>query len=201
MFKFHKFLGVVMVVCLLLAAVPLALAQENTENKVIAVTLGDFNISMPSSLLAGTVAFEVTNNGDVEHNFKIEGQGLEESFETNLQPGESGMLEVNLEPGTYQVYSPAGDDVNQGMTLEVTVMEAEGDDTMTDAGAEETAEGQAAETAAEAAAAETPAPETPATLPQTGELNFPWTEMRLVGAGIVFVIGGLGLALIVRRKS
>lgn len=201
MFKSHKFFGLVMVVFLLLAAVPLALAQENTENNIIEVILSDFNISMPSSLSAGTVAFEVTNDGDVEHNFKIEGQGIEESFETNLQPGESGMLEVNLEPGTYQVYSPANDDVNQGMTLELTVMEAEGDDTMTDAGAEETAEGQAPETAGEAAEAETPAPETPAALPQTGELNFPWTETLLVGAGIVFVIGGLGLALIVRRKS
>lgn len=201
MFKFHKFFGLVMVLFLLLAAAPLALAQENTDNNVIEVTLGDFNISMPSSLPAGTVAFEVTNDGNVEHNFKIEGQGIEESLETNLQPGESGMLEVNLDPGTYQVYSPANDDVNQGMTLEVTVMEAEGNDTMTDAGAEQATEGQTEETAAGATEAETSAPETPTTLPQTGELIFPWTETLLVGAGIVFVIGGLGLAWIVRRKS
>lgn len=200
MFKFYKFFGLVMVVFLLLAVVPLALAQENTENNVIEVILSDFNISLPSSLPTGTVAFEVTNNGDVEHNFKIEGQGIEESFETNLQPGETGMLEVSLESGTYQVYSPANDDVNQGMTLEVTVMEAEGDDTMTGAGAEQTTEGQTEETAAGATEAETPAPETPTTLPQTGNLIFPWAEMLLVGAGIVFVIGGLGLAWIVRRK-
>ena len=102
-----------------------ALATELVE-----VSLSQWNIDMPSTLsLAdtgrnpGQFIFEVTNDGTVEHNFEIEGQGVEQAFETNLQPGETRTMTVTLQPGTYHVYCPIGNHAEMGMELQLTVTE------------------------------------------------------------------------------
>ncbi|MEW6750115.1 MAG: hypothetical protein AB1505_03960 [Candidatus Latescibacterota bacterium] len=70
----------------------------------VEVELTDFTIEMPASVPAGPVEFVVTNTGNVEHNFEIEGQGIEEEFGSDLQPGEMKTMRLDLEPGTYEVY-------------------------------------------------------------------------------------------------
>jgi uncharacterized cupredoxin-like copper-binding protein len=85
------------------------------------VGLTEYQIEMPTSLSAGSQAFSVTNNGTVEHNFEVEGQGIEERFETNLSPGESQTLQIDLEPGTYEVYCPLDNHKDQGMEIQLTV--------------------------------------------------------------------------------
>jgi uncharacterized cupredoxin-like copper-binding protein len=78
---------------------------------------------MPTTIPAGPTTFNITNNGTVAHNFEIEGNGIEESLAANLAPGESGVLELVLDPGTYVVYCPVGEGSHrqQGMELELTV--------------------------------------------------------------------------------
>lgn len=98
------------------AATPVAAGANTVE-----VTLTEFTIDMPASVAAGEVTFVVTNAGSVEHNFEVEGQGIEEEFEENLQPGETGELTLTLEPGAYEVYCPVGSHDEQGMELELTV--------------------------------------------------------------------------------
>ena len=85
------------------------------------VGLTEYQIEMPTSLSMGSQAFSVTNNGTVEHNFEVEGQGIEEKFETNLSPGESQTLQLDLEPGTYEVYCPLGNHKDQGMEIQLTM--------------------------------------------------------------------------------
>ena len=92
-------------------------AQAN----VVQVELTEFEIRMPNELPAGATTFEVTNVGSIEHNFEVEGQGIEREFEQNLQPGETKTLEVDLQPGTYEVYCPVGNHAERGMRLELTV--------------------------------------------------------------------------------
>jgi uncharacterized cupredoxin-like copper-binding protein len=87
----------------------------------VPVSLTEFAIDMPATLSAGEVTFSVVNDGTITHSFEIEGGTLEEELETPLEPGQSGMLTVNLEPGTYRVYCPIGNHAQQGMELEVTV--------------------------------------------------------------------------------
>jgi hypothetical protein len=74
-------------------ATPAALAQTVTDP--VRVSLVEWAIEMPPTLPAGPTVFEVTNNGTMVHNFKIEGQGIEAVFEENLQPGETRTLEVD----------------------------------------------------------------------------------------------------------
>jgi uncharacterized cupredoxin-like copper-binding protein len=96
----------------------------------IEVSLTEYDIEMSnplyaieelSSFPAGSQTFRVTNNGTTEHNFEIEGQGIEEAFETNLSPGETQTMQLNLEPGTYEVYCPVGNHREQGMEMQLTV--------------------------------------------------------------------------------
>lgn len=115
----------------LLAAVALTscVSSERTENEgrpppgdyFVIVHLTDDGIELPDETPAGTVSFEVENNGEEQHGFVIEGPGVSERLE-DLDPLERGVLTVNLEPGTYAVYSPTDDDREDGLeaTLEVT---------------------------------------------------------------------------------
>jgi uncharacterized cupredoxin-like copper-binding protein len=87
----------------------------------VPVSLMEFAIDMPDTLTAGPVTFMVTNNGTITHSFSIEGAGLDEELKSELAPGETGKLKVDLAPGTYEVYCPVDGHRQQGMELEVTV--------------------------------------------------------------------------------
>jgi uncharacterized cupredoxin-like copper-binding protein len=87
----------------------------------VQVSLVEWAIQMPDRLPAGSITFAVTNAGARQHNFEIEGQGIDEVLAQNLQPGESDTLTVELAPGEYRVYCPVGNHAGQGMELTLTV--------------------------------------------------------------------------------
>jgi plastocyanin len=195
MFKLYK-LFVLCVGLLLLGLAPVVLAQDSNT---VQVSLTEFEIDMPDSVPAGPTTFEITNNGTVEHNFEVEGQDVEEELETNLQPGETGTLEVDLQPGTYEIYCPVDDHEGQGMSLTLTVTEAETDSDTAVTGTEaqtETVTSTEAETdttEADVTTTETTtdaltsttttaAPPPATTLPQTGGVASPWSSL-LAGCG------------------
>jgi uncharacterized cupredoxin-like copper-binding protein len=102
---------------------PAADAGDDTmmAGEQVPVSLMEFAIDMPDTLPAGPVTFAVTNDGTITHSFEIESADLEEELASELAPGETGMLTVDLAPGTYEVYCPVGNHAEQGMQLEVTV--------------------------------------------------------------------------------
>ena len=106
-----------------LAPVWAAPVQQASGNPV-PVSLVEFEIRMSKALPAGPTTFTVTNNGTHEHNFEIEGQGIEQVFPANLQPGETNTLQIDLKPGAYTVYCPVDGHRGQGMELTLTVTEA-----------------------------------------------------------------------------
>lgn len=99
-------------------------AADATGGGTVAVSLTEFMIDMPAELSAGPTTFEITNNGTIEHNFEVEGQGIEEELPENLAPGATGTLEIDLPPGTYEVYCPVGNHAGEGMRVEVTVTDS-----------------------------------------------------------------------------
>ena len=62
--------------------------------------------------------FRAENAGRTVHALQIEGNGIEEVTE-DTEPGESAELEVNLEPGTYELYCPVGNHEERGMVVTV----------------------------------------------------------------------------------
>ena len=74
------------------------------------------------ALQPGTVTFEITNDGGVDHNLEVEGPEGEQELEQDLAPGESGTLTVDLsQPGSYEMYCPVGNHRDLGMEGEITV--------------------------------------------------------------------------------
>lgn len=98
-------------------------APDVAEPNRIGVELADYEIGMPDSITAGPTYFEVTNVGETEHNFEIEGQGIEQELDSTLAPNETGTLYVDLQPGTYTVYCPVANHAERGMVQELTVIE------------------------------------------------------------------------------
>ncbi len=93
------------------------------EANAVQVTLRDGEIVMDEELPAGPTMFEITNAGALVHNFRIDGQGITEELEEDLQPGETQTLEVDLLPGEYEVICPVNDHADQGMRLQLMVTE------------------------------------------------------------------------------
>jgi uncharacterized cupredoxin-like copper-binding protein len=90
---------------------------------IIEVKLTEFAVELPKTVPVGKMIFSVTNAGTVEHNFEVEGQGIEQKFDINLQPGETKNLHVDLPVGKYTVYCPVNDHKKRGMELELMVAE------------------------------------------------------------------------------
>jgi hypothetical protein len=94
-------------------------------NVAVEVLVTDDELAMPDSVPAGLTVFEVTNNGTAEHGFAIEGH--DEQLD-QLAIDELATLEVELEPGTYTVYSPMPGDRDAGLERQLTVTERVSDE-------------------------------------------------------------------------
>jgi uncharacterized cupredoxin-like copper-binding protein len=94
------------------------------------ISIGETEFALdPSSVQvqnAGTVTFQVTNNGSVDHALEVEGQGVEEETEA-IAPGESAELTVDLsQTGSYEIYCPIDGHREKGMEGTLTVGAAAG---------------------------------------------------------------------------
>lgn len=104
----------------------MTMGDEGIRSDTVEVALVNFEIDMPTTLPGGRTVFEVTNDGTTEHNFEIEGQGIEQEFPQNLTAGETRTMEVDLQPGSYTIYCPVADHRSRGMELELSVEPAQG---------------------------------------------------------------------------
>jgi uncharacterized cupredoxin-like copper-binding protein len=116
-------LGVLLVILMsvLLYAVSGPVAAGERLIAVVEVKLTEFIIEMPTTAPPGQMTFSVTNAGTMEHNFEVEGKGIEKKFDTNLKPGETRNLQVDLPVGTYTIYCTVDDHKERGMQLELKV--------------------------------------------------------------------------------
>lgn len=97
---------------------------SSEEGNTVQVDLTEFTIDIPTTLPAGPTTFEIKNIGSFRHNFEIKGQSIEEVLATDLEAGQSDILELDLQPGTYEIICPVGNHAEQGMELELTVPES-----------------------------------------------------------------------------
>jgi hypothetical protein len=104
------------------AVEPMPTTPDTTlQTNTVEVRLTEFEIDMPASVPAGPTVFRITNAGQEEHSFEVEGAAMEHVLESNLSPGATDNLRVDLRAGTYQVYCPVGDHEDQGMSRTLTV--------------------------------------------------------------------------------
>jgi uncharacterized cupredoxin-like copper-binding protein len=70
----------------------------------------------------GVVEFKVKNGGQTAHSLEVEGPKGEVRLPSQLQPGDSGEVKVDLsKPGKYEWYCPVDNHKGLGMKGEITV--------------------------------------------------------------------------------
>jgi plastocyanin len=97
--------------------------QPSGEPVSITAKLSEWKVELSeATVAAGAVTFTVTNSGSIPHGFEVEGHGIERQTAL-IQPGSSATLTVTLQPGTYEVYCPVGEDSHKklGMETHLTV--------------------------------------------------------------------------------
>lgn len=98
-----------------------ATTATTRESSNVTATETEFKIALPSSsITAGSYSFDVKNDGKIEHDFVIKGNGVDEKTPT-IGAGESATLKVDLKPGTYDVYCSIPGHKQAGMDLKLTV--------------------------------------------------------------------------------
>jgi uncharacterized cupredoxin-like copper-binding protein len=96
-------------------------AASSSTGQTVEVRLTEYRIEMPMQLRAGRTVFKVTNVGGVFHRFEVEGGGIEKEVEPGLEAGQTKTLELDLKPGTYEVYCPVHGHKKAGMSLRLKV--------------------------------------------------------------------------------
>ncbi len=84
----------------------------------------EFAIELPSTeLTAGSYTIEVVNEGDGTHDLVVvDASGAEVAASETFGPGQSGTVEVTLQPGEYVFYCSIGNHRQMGMEVAVTVV-------------------------------------------------------------------------------
>lgn len=109
---------------------PAADAARDPAVHDLAATLSEWNIRLGQDTVApGSTVIRARNNGQFPHALEVERNG--EEWETDpIEPGAWADLEVDLEPGTYEVYCPIDDEhgnhEQMGMRTELVVRAAGG---------------------------------------------------------------------------
>ena len=92
-------------------------------DEAVAVSLTEFALD-PSDLTlsAGTYTFDGINDGAIAHGLAIEGEGIKAGTpDISYVSGLSQSFEIELAPGTYEIYCPVPGHQQAGMTGTITV--------------------------------------------------------------------------------
>lgn len=104
-----------------LAAVPSMAAAQDVN-----VTLSEWKLrASVDTVAAGTVNFQVRNNGQMSHALQVVGPGVEKGTR-QVAAKELATLSLMLKPGTYELYCPLAEGSHKmaGMTKQLVVTDA-----------------------------------------------------------------------------
>src|SRR3954468_15923723 len=88
----------------------------------VPVSEKEFSIALPSkSLKAGSYTFAVQNQGKIQHDLTIDGDGVKDKKTKLIDGGQSANLSVNLKPAKYRFYCSVPGHEQAGMKVNVTV--------------------------------------------------------------------------------
>ena len=93
------------------------------SSQTVKVSETDYKLNPADpAVQAGSVTFDVSNDGQVTHSLVVEGPSDDSSLPNDLVPGDSSQLTVDLsQPGTYNWYCPIANHRQLGMEGTITV--------------------------------------------------------------------------------
>jgi uncharacterized cupredoxin-like copper-binding protein len=94
---------------LFVALAAVAISSTAAAAQAVPVTLTEFKIEMGrDTVSAGTVKFNIKNEGSTTHAFYVKGEGANKGSR-EVAAGESASFSLPLKPGTYEIYCPLAD--------------------------------------------------------------------------------------------
>jgi uncharacterized cupredoxin-like copper-binding protein len=97
-------------------------ASAAAKGTPVSVVEKEFSISLtPATLTAGTHSFTVHNEGSFAHNLNIQGPGVSQQASATVSPGQSAVLTVTLEKGSYELWCSVDSHKDRGMDLMLSV--------------------------------------------------------------------------------
>jgi len=94
---------------LFVALAAVAISSTAAAAQAVPVTLTEFKIEMGRyTVSAGTVKFNIKNEGSTTHAFYVKGEGANKGSR-EVAAGESASFSLPLKPGTYEIYCPLAD--------------------------------------------------------------------------------------------
>ena len=97
-------------------------AAPKPAAKTVQVTEKEFSIALASkSLKAGSYTFDVLNQGKIQHDLTIDGDGVKDKKTKLIDGGKSDKLSVKLKPAKYRFYCSVPGHEQAGMLVNVTV--------------------------------------------------------------------------------
>ncbi len=89
----------------------------------VQISLKDFHLDPDTATVkAGTVTFVLKNEGRYTHDFRVNGQGIDEKA-PKVGRGRTREWQATLPPGTYRISCPISNHADRGMTGTLTVVE------------------------------------------------------------------------------
>ena len=97
-------------------------AGGGEQGKAIRAVENEFSIELTggNTLVGGKYTFDVVNEGKIEHDLAIEGDGVEEKTPL-IDPGKGARLPADLKPGEYRFWCTVPGHAESGMETDVTV--------------------------------------------------------------------------------
>ena len=88
----------------------------------VTATETEFKISLSKAAFkAGAYTFKVVNHGNYPHNLTIAGPGITSLASPTSQGGGSGVLNVTLQAGSYELWCGVDSHRTKGMDIKITV--------------------------------------------------------------------------------
>ncbi|MFQ5613105.1 MAG: cupredoxin domain-containing protein [Anaerolineae bacterium] len=99
-----------------------ATGNQVVSGRTVQLELKDFEI-VPADVTvsAGEVTFTLVNGGRYTHDFRVEGQGLNEKS-PRISAGRTGEWAITLAPGVYRISCPISNHADRGMVGTLTVV-------------------------------------------------------------------------------
>ena len=88
----------------------------------VSVVEKEFSITVaPAELHAGTYSFTVRNAGTFPHNLTVQGPGVAKQASPTLSPGQSAVLTLTLQQGSYELWCSVDGHKDRGMDRTLNV--------------------------------------------------------------------------------
>lgn len=94
------------------------------EPEIVEIEVRDAQLDISPRTVSvgpGKIGLEIVNNGELEHDLRVEGPGLDEPSDTSIAPGQHRRTYIRVRGGTYRIFCPDANHAERGIDGKLVV--------------------------------------------------------------------------------